>query len=109
MRAKDARQMRLWVEVDAEGSLSAPRDSGEEIETGRGLADAAFLIEDRDDRHAPSLQDRVAAQGRHAKSAIIQGSCKHRFRSRFWPPERASGCAPRNPRCCTASVGGRCS
>jgi hypothetical protein len=51
VHAEHARQVRLRVEVDAERSLAALGDSGQQIESRGGLADAALLIEDRDDRH----------------------------------------------------------
>ncbi len=50
-RAEDVRQVGLRIEVDAERPLPALRDRGEQVERGRGLADAALLVEHRDDRH----------------------------------------------------------
>src|SRR5690348_16736149 len=43
--------MRLRIEIDAEGALPALRDAGEKVERGRRLADAALLVEYRDDGH----------------------------------------------------------
>ena len=78
MRVEHARQVRLRVEIDAERPLPALRDPGEKVETGRGLADAAFLVEDRDDRHEPSLQAprprNPGAGRRRGRSAIIRAS-----------------------------------
>jgi len=45
--------VRLRIEIDSERTMPALGDAREEIESGRGLADAAFLVEDRDDRLAP--------------------------------------------------------
>ena len=63
MRAEYARQVRLRVEVDAERALLALRDAGKQVQCRRRLADAAFLIEYRDDRHRRILQDALAHDG----------------------------------------------
>src|SRR5450432_1386923 len=45
------RKVTLRVEVDAQRPHLALGDGGEKVERGRGLADAALLVEDCDDRH----------------------------------------------------------
>ncbi len=72
-RAEHVRQMGLRIEVDAQRPLPALRDRSEQVEGGRGLADAALLVEHRDDRHV------VRGRGSHicgpAATPIIRMRC----------------------------------
>ena len=51
MYPEDGRQVGLRIEVDTEWPLLAQGDPGKEIERRGRLANAALLIEYRDDRH----------------------------------------------------------
>src|SRR5208283_3096449 len=51
MRVEDAGKMRLRVEINTKRPLSALCDASEQIQGGRCLADAALLVEYRNDRH----------------------------------------------------------
>ena len=51
LQSEDVRQVRLRVEIDAEGPPAAPGDRREQIERRGRLADAALLIEDPDHAH----------------------------------------------------------
>ena len=49
--AEDMREVALRIEIDAGGPIAALRDCREQIKGRGGFADAALLIENRDDRH----------------------------------------------------------
>ena len=55
--------MRLRIEVDAERPLFALRNAGKQVQRGRRLADAALLVEYRNDGHRRSLQDALTHDG----------------------------------------------
>ena len=61
LHAEDMRKMALRIEVDAQRPRLALGDGGEQVECGRGLADAALLVEDCDDRHA--AEDTLSSAG----------------------------------------------
>ena len=39
----------LWIDIDDEDALAQRGERGAEVDGGRALADAAFLVHDRDD------------------------------------------------------------
>ena len=51
MRAERARQMRLRIEVDTQRPQLSLRNTGEQVDARRRLADTIGLIEHRDDAH----------------------------------------------------------
>ena len=57
IHAENLREVALRVEVDGQRPLLVLPDGGKKIERGRGLADAALLIEHRDDGHGRRITD----------------------------------------------------
>ena len=54
--AERGRGRALDVEVDEEDLVTAPREARGEVDRGGGLADAALLVRDAENGHAPTLR-----------------------------------------------------